>query len=115
MTVAERLFWSKMRRHQLLGAPFSRQKIIGPCIVDFFCSSAKLVIEIDGSQHYFGKVAKEDALRDDYIRSHGLTVLRFNDNEVLTNIEGVVERILENMNASESQNPLLSPFSKGGQ
>jgi very-short-patch-repair endonuclease len=114
MTDAERLLWSKIRRHQLLGVPFSRQKIIGPYIVDFFCPRAKLVIEVDGSQHYSGEVKKKDKIRDDYLESQGLTVLRFNDNEVLTNIEGVVDRILENLKVSESENPLESPFAKGG-
>ena len=65
-------------------------------IVDFFCPRAKLVIEVDGSQH-FDRLAEADKGRDEYMRNHNLKVLRFTDTEVLNNVEGVVESILENM------------------
>ena len=55
MTEAERLFWSRVRGKQLSGAQFYRQKIIGNFIVDFYCRQAKLVVEIDGGQHYEGR------------------------------------------------------------
>jgi very-short-patch-repair endonuclease len=57
----------------------------------------KLVIEVDGSQHYSEEGIKADKIRDDYLQSIGLKVLRFNDYDALTNISGVVENILENM------------------
>jgi very-short-patch-repair endonuclease len=97
MTDAERLIWSKLRRRQIEGCQFYRQKILGNCIVDFFCPAAKLVIEIDGGQHFFPEQVKKDTVRDGYLASLGLTVLRFADTEVLKNIDGVLERILQYM------------------
>ncbi len=93
MTDAERRLWTKIRMKQLKGYQFYRQKPIGDYIVDFFCPRAKLIIEIDGSQHFFGKVIEYDRIRDEYVRSLGLRVLRFTNTDVLTHIEEVVESI----------------------
>jgi len=90
--------WSKLRLKQLKGYQFYRQRVIGNYIVDFCSPSLKLVIEVDGSQHYSDKGVATDKIRDKYLQDCGLRVLRFNDYEVLTNINGVVENILENMN-----------------
>ena len=95
MTDAERLLWGKIRRKQLKGYQFYRQKPIGDYIVDFFCPRAKLVIEIDGSQHHTGEMTEYDRIRDEYMSSLGLRVLRFTNTEVLMHTEGVVERIEE--------------------
>jgi very-short-patch-repair endonuclease len=95
MTDAERLIWSKVRKGQLKGHQFYRQKILGNYIVDLFCPAAKLVIEIDGGQHCTPEGIKKDKLRDEYLGSLGLTVLRFSDSDVLKNIEGVLARILQ--------------------
>ncbi len=65
--------------------------------MDFFCPRAKLVIEVDGSQHSSDEIAAADRKRDDYLENKGLKVLRFNDYEVLKNIEGVLEIILGKM------------------
>jgi very-short-patch-repair endonuclease len=65
--------------------------------MDFFCPKAKLVVEVDGGQHYSGEKQKSDFKRDEYLKRIGIKVLRFSDREVLTNINGVVERILENL------------------
>ncbi|MDP2719161.1 MAG: endonuclease domain-containing protein [Dehalococcoidia bacterium] len=97
MTDAEIRIWSKIRKKQLNGREFYRQKIIGNYIVDFFCPGAKLVIEVDGSLHYSEQLMEKDRIRDEQLRNHGLKVLRYTDAEVLKNIEGVVENILENM------------------
>ena len=96
-TDAERKLWSKLRLKQLNGCQFYRQRAIGNYIVDFCCPALKLVIEVDGSQHYSDTGIKADMLRDDYLQSCGLKVLRFNDYDVLTNISGVIENILETM------------------
>jgi len=96
-TDAERKLWSKLRLKQLNGYQFYRQKVLGNYIVDFCCPALKLVIEVDGSQHYSDTGIKADIIRDDYLQSCGLKVLRFNDYDVLTNINGVVECILETM------------------
>ena len=85
----------KIRLKQLNGCQFYRQKIIGNYIVDFYCPKAKLVIEIDGGQHYSAEGIKRDKLRDDFMREHGLQVLRFSDRDVFENLTGAVERICE--------------------
>jgi very-short-patch-repair endonuclease len=101
MTDAEKLLWSKIRMRQLNKCQFYRQRIVGDYIVDFFCPRAKLIIEVDGSQPYSDKMAKADRIKDRYMGNCGFTVLRFNDNQVLTNTAGVTEKILEKMKARE--------------
>jgi very-short-patch-repair endonuclease len=108
MTDAERLLWSKLRRKQLNNFQFYRQRIIGDYIVDFYCPKSKLIVEVDGGQHYQDEGSKRDKLRDDYIRNLGMRILRVSDKEVLQNLNGVVERIYEICN------PPQSPFRKGG-
>ncbi|MCX7831066.1 MAG: endonuclease domain-containing protein [Acidobacteria bacterium] len=97
MTIAERRLWSKIRSKSVKGVRFYRQKIIGNYIVDFYCHKAKLAIELDGSQHYFGNKKKKDFVRDHYLNSLGIKVLRFSDSDVLKNIDGVLQRIWENV------------------
>lgn len=97
MTDAERRLWSKLRLKQLEGYRFQRQRIIGEYIVDFYCAGAKLIIEVDGGQHFTDEMAEADRKRDGYLRNQGLKVLRFTDTDVLKNTEGVVESILENL------------------
>jgi len=93
MTDAEILLWSKIKGKQLKGMQFYRQKTIGRYIADFYCASAKLVIEVDGGQHYTNDGRKSDAIRDAYMNSLGLQAVRFTDTDVLTNINGVIEHI----------------------
>ncbi|MBN2107190.1 MAG: endonuclease domain-containing protein [Deltaproteobacteria bacterium] len=93
MTDAEILLWSKIKGKQLKGMQFYRQKIIGRYIADFYCAAAKLVVEVDGSQHYTDDGRKSDAIRDAYMNGLGLKVVRFTDTAVLTNIDGVVEHL----------------------
>jgi very-short-patch-repair endonuclease len=95
MTDAERHLWAKIRIKQLKGYQFYRQKPVGDYIVDFFCPKAKLVIEIDGSHHLIGETIEYDRIRDDYLSSLGLRVLRFTNNDVLAHTDGVVEKIAE--------------------
>ncbi|MCX5900439.1 MAG: endonuclease domain-containing protein [Proteobacteria bacterium] len=93
MTDAEILLWARIKGKQLKGMQFYRQKIIGRYIADFYCAAAKLVIEVDGSQHYTDDGRKRDEIRDAYMQNLGLKVVRFSDTDVLTNIDGVVEHI----------------------
>ena len=93
MTDSERKLWSQLRGKQLLGVQFYRQKPIGNYIVDFFAPKAKLVIEVDGSQHTESRQAEKDKGRDEFLGGAGLRVLRFNSNEVLTKTDAVVEVI----------------------
>ena len=95
MTDAEKLLWSKVRRKRLRGYQFYRQRAIGNYIVDFYCPKARLVIEIDGGQHYFEGGVEVDRLRDIYITNLELRVLRFTNMDVLQNIEGILEHIYD--------------------
>ena len=97
MTDAERLLWSKMRGKQLKGCQFNRQKPIGNYIVDFYCRKAKLVVEVDGGQHYSYDGTQKDRVRDAYMSQHGLKVLCFSDREIFENIDGVVEAIFRHL------------------
>ena len=92
-TEGEIRLWSRLRGKQIEGFRFRRQQPVGPYVVDFFCPSAKLVIEVDGGQH--GERARQDAARSRWIEGRGYRVLRFWNNEVLANTEGVVAAILE--------------------
>jgi len=100
MTDAEQLIWSKIRRKQINDLQFYRQKNIGHYIVDFYCPKGKLVVEIDGGQHYETEGMKKDQERDQYLQELGLSVLRFSDNDVLKNIDGVTERIYEHLKSA---------------
>ena len=93
MTDAEKLLWSKIRGKQLNGLQFYRQKIIGDYIADFYCPKARLVIELDGGQHYSAEGKEKDRLRDESMTKAGITVLRFSDREVLQNVESVLEKL----------------------
>jgi very-short-patch-repair endonuclease len=93
MTDAEKTLWLRLREKQLKGYQFYRQKIIGKYIVDFHCSKANLVIELDGGQHYSDTGQQKDRTRDDVLRKMGLKVLRFSDRDVFENIGGVMEGI----------------------
>ena len=95
MTDAERLVWSKIRRKQICQHQFYRQKIIGNYIVDFYCPRARLVIEVDGGQHYSEEGVEFDKLRDEYLANLGLKVLRMSNVDVLQNIDGVLEHIYD--------------------
>jgi len=93
MTDAEMLLWSKLRGKRLKGLQFYRQKIIGNYIADFYCPKSRLVIEVDGGQHYEVEEREKDRGRDDYMAKTGITVLRFSNSEVLENIEVVLKMI----------------------
>ena len=95
MTDAELLLWSKLRRKQILGLQFYRQKPILNYIVDFYCASASLVIECDGSQHYTNEGLEADRIRDEALTQLGLKVLRFDNRQVLGEIDAVVEMVYQ--------------------
>jgi len=106
-TDAERLFWSKVRAHRLLGYKFKRQQPVGSYIVDFICSEWSLIVELDGGQH---AMSETDVLRDSWLRTQGFQVLRFWNNDVMTNIEGVLEVVIKQLRPS----PLLpDPLPQG--
>ncbi len=91
MTKEERKLWyDYLRNHPV---KFYKQKILGSYIVDFYCFSAKLVIELDGSQHFEPSNQKKDAIRTAYLESLGLKVLRIPNSEITANLRGVCEQI----------------------
>ena len=93
MTDAEQLLWQRLRRKQILGLQFYRQKPILNFIVDFYCPAANLVIECDGGQHYTAEGLEADRARDQALAQLGLNMLRFDNRQILTEIDGVVEKI----------------------
>lgn len=93
-TKAETLLWSRLRSRQIEGIKFRRQQPIDSYIVDFVSFEKKLIIELDGGQHASQK--QQDQLRDRRLMQEGYTVLRFWNNDVLENINGVLETIRQN-------------------
>jgi len=97
MTDTESLLWAKLRKKQLKGYQFYRQRIIGNYIVDFYCPKANLIIELDGGQHYTDEGMNKDISRDAYMKQEGYRVLRFSDREIFENLQGITERIYEHL------------------
>lgn len=98
MTEAEEILWNSIRR-DAFGVRFRRQFGIGNYIADFYCPSKKLVIEIDGSQHYTDDGLGYDKVRDEFIRSLGIRIIRFSNREIMEDMAVVLEKIKgENFN-----------------
>jgi very-short-patch-repair endonuclease len=115
MTDAERKLWSHVRNRQLLGFKFVRQKPVGPFIADFACREADLIIELDGGHH---SESSKDLERTEELLQHGYSVLRFWNNDVLTNIDGVLAALAEHLQKAPSPGlgfakPDLSPTGRG--
>jgi very-short-patch-repair endonuclease len=91
-TPAERRLWQGLRRHQVGGLKFRRQVPLGPYIADFYCASARLVIEVDGISHIDPHT---DAIRDAWMAQHGIRVVRVANRDVLANLEGTLIAIGE--------------------
>jgi len=96
-TDAENLLWRHLRGKQLAGLRFRRQHPLGRYIVDFVCLEKRLVLELDGGQHGEEKGLIKDNERDQWLRAEGYRILRFWNNEVLANLEGVMESIRSNI------------------
>ena len=95
MTDSERNLWTRLRRKQIMDVQFYRQKPLGPYIVDFYAPKAKIVVEVDGSQHIEEDVEQKDVRRDKYLKSQNLSVLRFNNLQVLKEMDSVIEIIYQ--------------------
>jgi very-short-patch-repair endonuclease len=111
-TDVERFVWRHLRNSQIEGVKFRRQQPIENYIVDFVSFSPKVVIELDGSQHAENR--RYDEQRDACLRRNGFTVLRFRDNEVFENIEGVLEVIRQCCLKVTSPTPQPPPARGGG-
>jgi very-short-patch-repair endonuclease len=110
-TDAERILWSELRHHRLGGAGFRRQVPIDNFIADFVCHAAKLVIELDGGQHFSDDGERSDARRTAAIEANGFRVLRFSNLDVMVNRVGVLETIAT---AIAARAPTLTLPRKGG-
>jgi very-short-patch-repair endonuclease len=96
-TDAERKLWAKLRNRQLDGLKFKRQVLIGRFIADFACKEHHLVVEVDGGQHNFNANIKRDAERTALLEAMGYMVLRFENLDVLQNMDGVLTDILHQL------------------
>ena len=94
-TDAERALWFRLRDRRLVGLKFRRQMPIASYVVDFCCESARLIVELDGGQHATSQ--EEDAKRTAALEAQGYLVLRFWNNDVLKNTDGVVESIINTL------------------
>jgi len=104
-TDVERILWSELRDHRLNGASFRRQVPIGSYIADFMSHAAKLVIELDGGQHFSDRGEQTDTARSAVIEAKGFQVFRFSNHDVMTNRAGVLETIAA---AIEARAPTLT-------
>jgi very-short-patch-repair endonuclease len=111
-TNADRILWFRLRDRRLAGLKFKRQFPINRFVVDFFCADAKLVIELDGGQH--SQRVAIDEKRTEILESMGYLALRFWNNDVMRNIEGVMEDILSPIRTPDPPHPTtLSPSGRG--
>lgn len=95
-TEAESILWDFLKRSGL-GKPFRRQHIIGNYIADFFCLPARLIIEIDGGYHQLPQQKNDDETRTEWLKKEGFHVIRFTNEEVISNIESVLQTIKEHI------------------
>lgn len=107
MTDAEQWLWRHLRMRQVGGVKFRRQHPLGPYVLDFACLEKQLAIELDGSQH-IEQTAKDEA-RTEWLKTQGWQVLRFWDNEVLTNIDGVLSCVDAALHAVPEQHSWVEP------
>ena len=108
MTGPEAQLWSRLRARQLQGLKFRRQHGIGPYIVDFYCPEQSLVIEVDGDSHADANQILKDRQREKYLQSLGLHVIRYINDDILKNLDGVMEDLAERLSPrSTSPRPSL--------
>jgi len=96
-TTHEGYLWSKLRNKKLNGYKFVRQHSVGPYILDFYCSQAKLAVELDGSQHLNEELIDYDKKRSEFLNNHHIKVLRFWNYKVRYDIENVLNKILDKL------------------
>ena len=105
-TKSEIFLWLKLKGKQMRGYDFDRQKPLGHFIADFFCYDLMLVIELDGYTHQFEETIKKDKRKEDWLKAHGISVLRFDDEEVYYHMDHVldtIERFIEDFERSSSR------------
>ena len=109
-TETERVLWGHLRMRQFKGFKFRRQQPFGRYVVDFVCLAKKLIVEVDGEQH---AVSSEDAVRTAWLESQGFRVMRFWNNQVLSDMECVTKVIWDALSCGH-ETPHLNPPPQGG-
>lgn len=102
-TYTEKLFWQEVRNGKLNGLKFKRQHSIGNYIVDFYCASKKLIIELDGGYHHSKEQREKDRLRDEHLKEMNFNVLRFKNQEIILNMDQVKQQIIQAITHSSLQ------------
>ncbi|MDO8877631.1 MAG: endonuclease domain-containing protein [Pseudolabrys sp.] len=105
VTTPERKLWRHLKRLQIGPSHFRRQAAIGPCFADFACHQKRIAIEIDGETHTSASAQHRDEVRSRYLTSSGYRILRFWNDEVMTNIEGAMEVIHQTVAERDDQTP----------
>jgi len=96
LTSAEATLWKAIQRSQLEGRKFRRQHSVGNYILDFYCPKENLAVELDGQEHFTASGSERDFVRDEYLKTLNIRVLRFENKIVFDNLEGVLEEIKSN-------------------
>ena len=112
-TRSEIKLWSYLKGKKLMGYDFHRQKPIDNYIVDFFCNKLMLAIELDGYTHGFEEVFERDKRKEQRLNEIEITLIRYRDDDVMNNIEGVLENIKDCIKKIENKHTPLSPLNRG--
>ena len=102
-TPTEVMLWHHLRGRRLLGYKFRRQHSIGSYVLDFYCPELRLGVEVDGGQHSDRVMAENDAMRSEWLKHFRVTVIRFNNADVMNNLSGVIERLEEVISVLETK------------
>ena len=93
MTAPELIFWTAVRGRKVKGYKFRRQYSVGRYVIDFYCTTARIGVEIDGDSHFTKEQKKYDAIRSEYVGALGIKILRYTNEEIMNNLNGVLEDI----------------------
>ena len=104
LTPPEVVLWAHLRARRLHGLHFRKQHPAGPYVLDFYCSAARLAVEVDSEVHALGDRPERDARRDGWLAERGVSTLRVTAADIATNLEGVLDAI-----AAAAQRPLSQP------
>jgi very-short-patch-repair endonuclease len=102
-TTAESILWHQLRSRQVRGRKWRRQHPVGPYVVDFLCFQVRLIVEIDGDVHAFQR--EQDEARQAYLESYGFCVIRFSNDDIFHNLEGVLQTIWELSEKRQTPSP----------
>ena len=102
LTPAEARLWKHLKHSQLFGRKFRRQHSVGMYVLDFYCPAEKLALELDGAAHDCDSAWRHDRQRDEFLRSAGIHVLRFQNDDVVKNLEGVLAEIRRHFTTPQS-------------